>query len=151
MSAKLSHNAGKWSSRRSELAGYSVSVYRTDAAGDYVRADVDPEGRKIRLLVEDRSEAICCAMIEKGSVVSELVNGRQNSSPVKKMISSKAAVFRQLPADYVRLVNGHYGISVRKNSGTKKKRHSTGWIFFVFACVCAAAALFLVRRLTGLF
>ena len=130
MPAKSSHNTEKWNSRRSELAGYTVSVYKIDAMGIYVRADVGPEVRKIRLLVEDRNESVYCSVIENGSIVSELVNGSPNAILVKKIISAKCAVFKQLPSDYIRLINGHYGIFLKRILNQRKQDIPVSLFFF---------------------
>lgn len=142
---------GNWSRRRSELTGYTESIYRTDRAGDYVRVDVASAQGKIRLLVEDRDETIWCSVIEKGKIVSEMSDGSPDSAGVEKLFVRKAPSFRTLPPDIIRLAAGHYGITV-PSSYRARRRKPLNRLFFLFLSGSAAAAVLLILgRLTGLF
>lgn len=144
---------GNWSRRRSELAGYTDSVYRTDRSGDYVRVDVAPSAGKIRLLVEDRSETIWCSVIEKGKIVSEMADGRPDSGGAGRLFERKAPSFRTLPPDLIRLIAGHYGITVPSRPRAAERRPLVSRFFLLTLLLgLASAAVFLfIRHLTGLF
>jgi hypothetical protein len=152
MMKKKSKTSGKWNTRRSELTGYRDSFYRVDRSGDYVRVDVVQDEGRIRLLVEDRRERIWCAVIEKGRIVSETADGSPDSAAVSALFRRKAPSFRILPPQLVRLIQGHYGITLPdisrkpKKSGFRNKA-----LLLVLLGAAAAAILLLFRHLTGLF
>jgi len=135
-----------WSRRRSELSGYHDSIYRTDKAGLYIRADVNRLEKKIRLLVEDANERIFISIIEKGVIVEETAGGEKNSFAVSAMMKRKAPVFRLLPNDIIRLINGHYGISVPiVASGKRKRGILERSIFFILAGGVVALISFMFK------
>ena len=144
---------GSWIRRRSELNGYGDSIYRTDRSGDYVRVDVAPSEDKIRLLVEDRGETIWCSVIEKGKVISEMADGRSDPDGVGRIFERKAPSFRTLPPELIRLIAGHYGITVPPRSKAAKRTPLISRVFLIalLLCLAFAAAFLFVRHLTGLF
>ena len=151
MKRPLSRISGNWCRRGSELTGYTDSIYRTDRAGDYVRADLASAAGKIRLLVEDRNETIWCSVIENGKIVSEMCDGCPDSAAVEKLFVRKAPSFRSLPPDIIRLAAGHYGITVPPVSRSRRGKPMTR-LFFLFLLGVSTAVLFLLmRHLTGLF
>jgi hypothetical protein len=143
----MEKNKHNWTERRSEISGFSTAHYRSGNKGDYVRIDVNIQERKVRLLVEDRSESRYVAVIHNRVVVEES-NTTTDSFQTAKILRKNAPFFSRIADPKIfSLINGFYGISVRYRKkqgsipGRKTRNHL---ILIVFIAIVCFFVLFLV-------
>jgi len=110
---KKASNASSWQKRPSEIKGYKVCYYLTDKKKDYIRVDVNPKGKKVRLYIEVFKQGGCpyFSAIADGKIITEKNLLTKRSFGFSNVFSERASLVSTIPdEDVIELFAGNYGI-----------------------------------------
>ena len=114
-----------WQKRPSEIKGYRLCYYITDKKRDYIRVDVNPKGKKVRLYIEVFSQGGCpyFSTIADGKVVLEKNMLTKRSFGFSNVFSERAPIVSTIPdEDVLEFFNGNYGIKATEAKEVARKK-----------------------------
>ncbi|MCL2025495.1 MAG: hypothetical protein FWG92_01670, partial [Leptospirales bacterium] len=94
-----SKEASSWQKRPSEIKGYRTCYYITDKNKDYIRVDVNPRGKKVRLYIEVYKEGGCpyFSAIVDGRIITEKNMLTNRSTGFSNVFSERAHIVSTMP------------------------------------------------------
>lgn len=113
LAAKRSSSVPLWQKRPSDIRGYKTCYYLTDKKKDYIRVDVNPKDRRVRLYIEVFKQNGCpyFSTVADGKIITEKNMRTMRSPGSSGVFLEKASIVSTIPdLDVVALFEENYGI-----------------------------------------